>query len=223
MLIKYGGLVGDARGSLGGTTFARNHYGSYARQRTKPVDPGTSKQNVFRARLTEANTTWQAFTQAQRDLWNAKASTTTFTNRLGDTFSPTGINLFVRSFNLLDIAGLAQVTVPPISPIISEEQVICSYAPPEGFFLMSTVARWEAGAKLLVWYAYDKTPSTYFYKGPYPNTVGLLAAGFIGSLATLVENADLAADTSMFAAWRLVQADGGASSTRRARTFKPPA
>jgi len=223
MLIKYGGLVGDARGSLGGTTFSRNHYGSYARQRTKPVDPGSTLQNTYRTRMAAAVVAWEALTSAQKLAWNAKGSTTNFTNRLGDSYTPTGSNLWVRSYNLLEQAGLTAITDPPIFPVIDDVGTALTFDGTDGLVLTTTSADWPAAAVLLVWYAIDKTKGTYFYKGPYPNATSLVAGDFTLDEAILVATAGIQAGSSQFAAWRLVGTDGSASTMRRGRVEKAPA
>ncbi|GAH76569.1 unnamed protein product [marine sediment metagenome] len=48
-LIKYGVGIADASGSAGGVVFARNKSGAYIRNRTKPVNPKSTRQEAARA------------------------------------------------------------------------------------------------------------------------------------------------------------------------------
>lgn len=222
-LILTGPTVAVISGSIGGTVFARNRYGNYARNRTKPVDPGSNLQNTYRMRVSSAVAAWQDLTAAQRDLWNAKAQTTVLNNRIGQSFNPSGINLFIRTYNLLDIASITQVTTPPASPLLSSFTTTAHYWATNGFWIDSDHGDWPADTKLLVWYAFDKTKSTYFFKGPYSHFTTFVAADFNGGGTEIVTEGGLVADTSMFAMHRVVAPDGSASHVRRQRCFKPPA
>lgn len=225
MLVKLGALIAEARGSTGGVTFARNRYGAYTRNRTKPVDPGTNKQTEFRTRVSAAVVAWRALTAAQRQAFNAKALTTDFVNRIGESFHPSGMNLFVRGYNLLDMAGLAQVTSPPVSPIIADGAAYIRFEVGAGKGLIhhSTVSEWPSGATMLCWYVWNRTNSTFFYKGPYSHFSKVLGAEYTDNEVTLRLYGYIDEDSSMFAMWRLVGTDGAASHARRMRTFRPPA
>lgn len=223
MLVKLAAIVAEARGSVGGVTFARNRYGAYARNRTKPVDPASSTQQEYRARMSAAVVAWRNLTATQRDAFNAKALVTDFVNGLGEAIHPTGMALFIRGFNLLDIAGLAQVTTPPVTPIIDEAQSTLTYTADPGLQHNTTVADWPTGATMLLWHTRNLSNSTYYYKGPYIFQISLLAAGYTADVKLLAEDASLDADSSQFAMWRLVGTDGAASALRRGRAFKPPA
>jgi len=222
-LIKLGPTIAMAAGSIGGATYARNRYGAYIRNRTKPVDPGSANQNAYRTRVSSAVAAWQALTAAQRDAFNAKAQTTILVNRIGESFHPSGINLYIRTYNLCDIAGHSQVTTPPVSPITHDCGADADYNTGVSFRFTITSASMEANAVALIWYQYNLTNSTYFYKGPYPNFLALTDVQLGADAYDLVLNASLNADSSMFAMFRVVNADGAASHPRRARAFKPPA
>lgn len=222
-LILTGPTVAVISGSIGGTVFARNRYGNYARNRTKPVDPGSVSQNAYRTRVSNAVVAWQALTAAQRDMFNAKAQTTVLNNRIGQSFHPSGINLFIRTYNLLDFAGLAQVTTPPVSPIVQDPESAFVYVADPGFTYTCDHNLLAAGCKVLIWFMYNVTNSTYFYKGPYPYSSQQTPASLADDTATLATNAVINADSSMFGMVRVVNADGGASHARRGRDVKPPA
>jgi len=74
-LVKFGGGVVGMSGSIAGTTFARNRSGSYARAKTKPINPNTTLQNLVRATFAMLSARWaQTLTEAQRTAWNLYAS-----------------------------------------------------------------------------------------------------------------------------------------------------
>jgi len=97
-LVVYSGPVGGLSGSAGGNTYARNRFGYYVRNRTRPVNPNTARQNTVRQALAELTQRWsQVLTSAQRDAWNLYGQNTLMTNRLGAPIHPTGFNHYLRS------------------------------------------------------------------------------------------------------------------------------
>ena len=97
-LIKFGGGVTQATGSIGGTTFARNRFGNYNRSRTKPVNPNTALQSAARARLAYLAEYWSSQLSAdERGAWATYAAAVASLNRLGESVYLTGFNHFLRS------------------------------------------------------------------------------------------------------------------------------
>lgn len=222
-LILLGGNLADIRGSVGGVTYARNRYGLFQRNRTKPVDPASASQEAFRTRFAAAIPNWHALTAAQRDLWNAKALNTDFVNALGQSFHPSGFNLFARADLLLDMAGLSGVTSPPLTPTIDDAGSSLTYTADPGLEHNSTTANWPAAAVMLLWHQRSLSSGIYFYKGPYTRFSHKVAGDYTADKFLLTAAANLDADSAQFAAWRLVGTDGAASAMRRGRAFKPPA
>ncbi|MBA7634544.1 hypothetical protein ES703_42130 [subsurface metagenome] len=107
-------------GSIGGTTFARNKYGAYARPRTKPVNPNTQGQQKARNSLSYLSEYWkESLSIAQRAAWNLYGSNVAMKNVLGETINLSGFNHFIRSntnrlFNAQSIidAGPTNFTLP---------------------------------------------------------------------------------------------------------------
>lgn len=223
MLVKLGGLIAEARGSTGGVVFSRNRYGAYTRNRTKPVDPSTSAQNDQRTRMSASVVQWRDLDESERRAFNAKALTTPMTNRLGETFNPSGMNLFIRGATLLQMAGIAAVTVPPVNVSINDGHCYTDYVVDPGLVIHSEVSTWPDNAVLLAWRQVDLSPSIYYYKGPYAKASVITSGNFADDAYTLVADADLQADSVQMVCWRLVGADGAASAKRYRRTRKPPA
>lgn len=223
MLVKLGALVAEARGSIGGIVASRNRYGAYLRNRTKPVDPGSTAQNDMRTRMASSVTQWRALGESERSAFNAKALTSPFTNRLGESFNPSGMNLFMQSATLLQMAGLSPITVPPVNVSIDDGHAFTSYTEVPGLVINSTASEWPNSAVMLAWRAINLSPSIYYFKGPYPKASVITSGNFAGDTYTLVEDADLDADSVQACCWRLISADGAASARRYRRTRKPPA
>jgi hypothetical protein len=97
-LVKYGGGIIQASGSIAGTVHARNRFGNYIRARTKPVNPGTPGQHGVRDALSFLSTVWATIlTSGQRIAWATYASSVAMKNRLGEVIYLTGFNHFIRS------------------------------------------------------------------------------------------------------------------------------
>lgn len=218
MLVKLGALVAVASGAMGGIVAARNRSGAYLRNRTIPVDPSSTAQNIQRSRMAAGASLWRALTEAQRQAWNAKAATTAFVNRVGETIHLTGMNLFVRSSNLLQSAGLGAITDPPVNPIIQDHGSSTAYSGATGLDMLSDADNWPVNAVLLVSYAIDLPNSKNYYKGPYPLSTTLALADFTAGVALLVAFGDLQDDSVQACSFRLVAEDGSASSVRYSRT-----
>lgn len=75
-------LVSGLSGSSGPVTFKITSEGTIVGERTTPKNPSTPAQVAARTRLTTASRTFQGFTQAQEDAWNAYAE---FHRRNDDT------------------------------------------------------------------------------------------------------------------------------------------
>jgi hypothetical protein len=109
-------LISDARKSLGGTTYARNPAGLYARAKKAPIQPRTPSQQANRANFASATQAWKTLTQAQVVGWNNLAAQTTWKDTLGQTFTPSGMQLFTQCQQNLLALGAAMQVNPPASP-----------------------------------------------------------------------------------------------------------
>lgn len=104
-LIRFSNLVNDIRGSTGGNTFARNKSGAYVRNRTTPLNPGTSAQSVARADLAALSQGWRQLGPDQRDAWNAAAENYPYQNKLGEERFYSGEQLFITLNRNMQSAG----------------------------------------------------------------------------------------------------------------------
>ena len=96
MKIKFGAIVVDGRGKIGGHVASKNRGGAYLRTKVTPTNPQTTFQSAVRNRLTAFSQGWRGLTQAQRDAWNAAVSNFSKTDVFGDIKQPTGLNLYVK-------------------------------------------------------------------------------------------------------------------------------
>lgn len=124
--IKWGAIVVDGRGKLGGHVFTKTRSGATMRTKVTPVNPQSPAQAAARSRLGSQSQAWRGLTEEQRIAWNDLAARTSKTNIFGDQYFPTGKNLFTGlNSNLMLVQEL------PISaaPELAEMPVVISMAP----------------------------------------------------------------------------------------------
>ena len=110
-LVLFGGGAADIRGSIGGNVFSRNSSGAYIRNRTKPVNPNTTKQNMVRVLFSTVAQHWRNLSEGDRLTWITLAPTFERLNRLGQSIPLTGFQLFQKCNANLKSCGHAIVNV----------------------------------------------------------------------------------------------------------------
>lgn len=111
--IKFGALMTDARGKLGGHVFSKNRGGAYLRTKVTPSNPQTEDQQANRSLLGYLAQQWSILTEAQRATWNAAVGDWKTTNIFGDSVNPSGKSLFTSlNKNLLNVGGSLMVDAP---------------------------------------------------------------------------------------------------------------
>lgn len=114
MKIKWGAIVVDGRGKIGGHVASKNRAGPYLRTKVTPINPGTTFQVNVRDRFAGLSSAWRGLTAAQRIAWNAAVADFARTDIFGDSRNPSGFNLYQKlNNNLLNIAK-APITAPPL-------------------------------------------------------------------------------------------------------------
>jgi len=114
MKMKFGAIVTDGRGKIGGHVASKNRGGAYLRTKVTPANGQTTFQNAVRATFTDLAQGWRGLTEAQRQAWNAAVTDFSRTNIFGDLINPSGINLYQRLNNNLLSIGEAAISVPPL-------------------------------------------------------------------------------------------------------------
>lgn len=117
MKIKFGQGVADGRGKLGGTVFSRNASGAYARNYVKPINPNTVAQQAVRSRFGNIASGFRTLTQAQRESFVNQAVNYPQQDKLGNTITLTGQQLYNKTNMQLSAIGapdLVTVMPPPM-------------------------------------------------------------------------------------------------------------
>lgn len=113
MKIKWGALVVDGRGKIGGHVASKNKAGAYIRTKTTPTNPQTVAQTAARNLFGSISQAWSGLSQTVRDGWNAAVAEWQTTDIFGDLKQPSGKALFQRLNNQAQSAGLSAVTTAP--------------------------------------------------------------------------------------------------------------
>ena len=112
--IKFGMMMTDARGKLGGHVFTKAKSGATIRTKVTPLNPKTSAQSEARSALGANSQAWRTLSETQRLAWNSAAQEISKTNAFGDTYFPSGKNYFTAVSNNLRNIGGAVISEPPV-------------------------------------------------------------------------------------------------------------
>lgn len=113
MKMKFGAIVVDGSGKIGGHVASKNRAGAYLRTKVTPINPATVYQQNARGLLGSLSTQWSGLTAAQRLSFNNAVSQFAKTDIFGDLKNPSGFNLFVKLNSNLVNSGQAQITAAP--------------------------------------------------------------------------------------------------------------
>jgi len=168
MKMKFGAIVVDGRGKIGGHVASKNRGGAYLRTKVTPVNAQTGYQNAIRNRFTTLSQGWRGLTPTERDAWNAAVADYARTNIFGDLHQPTGFNLYQRLNNNLVTIGEAAITTPPLPSAVGEVTAV-SLAIAAGAGTMSLVmgAVVPAGTNVKVFATAPVSAGKSFVKSEY--------------------------------------------------------
>jgi len=125
MKVKFGAIVTDGRGKIGGHVLTKNRQGAAMRTKTTPINRRSTFQSSVRSILQNLSQAWRNITQSQRDAWNAAAQDVSRTNIFGNAYHPTGKNYFQLVNTNLSLTGAVPVSAPPSpTPAVSLTAVV---------------------------------------------------------------------------------------------------
>lgn len=161
-------------GKQGGIVWSRNRAGAYVRNRAVPVNPNSATQVAVRNAVRALTIRWsQTLTQVQRDAWDLYASNVSWTGKLGQSVSLTGLNHYVRSnTEMLRHNGSYIDAAPTIFELATAElalAVTMSAAAQTGDITYDDTADWnsEDGAAQHFYMGAPQDASHTFFKGPF--------------------------------------------------------
>ena len=168
MKTKFGAIIVDGRGKIGGHVASKNRAGSYLRTKVTPVNLQSVAQTGVRNVFTGFAQGWRGLTEDQRAAWNAATSDYGRTDVFGDLKIPTGFNLYQRLNNNLQQIGVAALTLPPL-PQSVEVVAIGALSIAEVAATMSLAYTPSPGTntKVKVWATAPMSAGKSFVKGSY--------------------------------------------------------
>jgi len=118
MKIKWGSIVVNGSGKLGGHVYSKNRGGNYVRTLATPSNPQTSFQQSGRSVFTGLTQGWSGLTQSERDSWNGATANFQRTDQFGDIRELSGKGLYISLNKELILVGQSALSVAPTpSPI----------------------------------------------------------------------------------------------------------
>lgn len=117
-LIKFGMMMTDARGKLGGQVFTKTRSGATVRTKVTPTNPQTTAQQTSRNILGSLSASWRNLSESDRQGWLSSVDLFSKTNIFGDSYKPSGKNLYVGlNANLLSIGATPSDSAPDLADV----------------------------------------------------------------------------------------------------------
>ena len=104
----------DARGKSGGHVITKNRQGQAVRTKVTPSNRRSNSQQNARSRFSTYSQGWGSLSESERQSWNSAAPDFKKTNIFGNSYSPTGKNLYMLINQNLVLIGETPVTDPPV-------------------------------------------------------------------------------------------------------------
>lgn len=152
MKMKFGAIVVDGRGKIGGHVASKNRGGAYLRTKVTPTNPNSTAQAGVRNRMTSLAQGWRSLSASERLSWNNAVGDFAKTDIFGDIKQPSGINLFTKlNSNLLEV-GVTQLVNAPLPAAVSAVESLSGSAAAgvPGFSLVFTPTPVPAYTKFIV-------------------------------------------------------------------------
>jgi len=223
-LIKLGGGIAQMSGSIAGTTFARNRYGAYARNRTIPINPSTPAQNKIRGTAANLKAAWiNDLTANERAAWDEYAANVSMVNRLGESVNLSGYNHFCRTNAALLYQDLAVIEAAPKEFSVGEQDptlAVAGTADDQKIQVtFDDALAWanEVGGYMLLQMGKPQNPTVNFFKGPW-KTIGKISGAAVAPTSPVELSGAfvISAGQRIFVQARIIRKDGRLSAPFRA-------
>lgn len=155
--VLHGSTIGDIRGSVGAGTHTKGRFGAVMRQKVSPVQPRSASVLKIRAFFSTLSKNWaNTLTDEMRAGWNALAAVTTYTNVFGNTYHPTGLQLYQSCNRNLQLIGAPLITDAPDNLDVDDPLTLAVSASAGGGTLSAAFSPSPFAAGLVL--AFDGTP-----------------------------------------------------------------
>lgn len=121
MRVKWGMMITDGRGKLGGHVASKNRGGSYVRTLVTPTNPRTVLQQSIRASFGYFAKAWAGLTDADRAQWKEFADLHPRKNSVGNDYTLSASAMFQSAMNNRRKVGATSILDAPIGGSIPVE------------------------------------------------------------------------------------------------------
>lgn len=221
-ICKYGPLVSELRGSIGGTTFTAGRFGKVVRARSSPVHAPTNARSYWKSLLSYDCAHWtNTLTEQERTDWRNLADATTFTNSLGEEYHPTGLNLYVRSNSLLLNTGQARQDTAPGAAVGDHYAITYTWIDNDGLYAEMVDAP-ALAHKVVFFIGLPWATPIIYYTGPWQFSASATSAALHAAATRIVPHQGMVHDMYFFVRDRSVYANGKISAPYIQRTQAEP-
>ena len=202
-------------GKQGGIVWSHNAGGPYVRNRAIPTNPNTARQVQVRNSVRAIAIAWQTIlTQAQRDAWETYAANVSWTNRLGQTITLTGLNHYIRSNTPRLVSKIPRVDAAPVIFDIAAADLELSATASEATQDLTidgdAAGPWigEADAWQFYYMGLPQNSSRKYFSGPYRLLTAVPGAGPPPFPIVIAASFPFAADQRIWLRSRVARGDG---------------
>jgi hypothetical protein len=212
--IKFGAMMVDASGKLGGQVFAKNRGGAYIRTKTTPLNPQTQAQMSIRGIFASISSAWSSLLEEQRATFNNFTSDYARTDIFGDLRNPSGKNLFQRLNQNLAISGQPAIEVCTSPCPVPFANVASVLGDVSATTLEVAYDGDVSGSKVVVWATAPLTQGTSFVKNKL-RQIAVASGANVGTIETwddyVAKFGQPTAGANVYFGIRVINANGQAS------------
>lgn len=161
--MKY--LGNPSSGSYRESTYSRNRYGQYIRNRATPVQPATPDQLNQRAIMSANAAAWRALTDAQRAGWLSLGGQMSRTDSLGQQYFLNGFGAYCSVNNNKASAGDALVSDAPALVTPGSLATVTLTLTAAAFSIAYTATPLAANTRMFIYASSQKSAGVKFNGG----------------------------------------------------------
>jgi hypothetical protein len=135
-LVKLGSIITEISGKIGGQVIQRGRAGQTMMNLGRPPRSQSNATSERKSNFSNVATTWRGLAPSDVAAWNALASTMTRLNKFGDSYVPTGFQIYQEfSLNATLFGAFPLASAPPsfdILPVVTGMTVNATAGPNVG-------------------------------------------------------------------------------------------
>jgi hypothetical protein len=177
MKTKFGSIIVDGRGKIGGHVASKNRAGSYLRTKVTPVNPRTSFQSAVRNSMSINTKAWRGLYDEDRNTWAAAVADFARSNVFGDKKTLSGFGLYCSINNNLRSINKAVKAQCPVPMSVPTTNVVSLVVDTVGNAINLTMSgAVPANTSMVVRATSPQSAGKSFFKSEYRNLVVVAAA-----------------------------------------------